>query len=85
MKTLLIIPIILVLSGCASYHIPTPCGMAKINTFLKTIDMPKMNMTTNSFSIEGYVSKGDTEVITASAGAIGAIVGAAVKAAGPLK
>ena len=47
--------------------------------------MPKMNMTTNTFSIEGYVSKGDTEVITASAGAIGAIVGAAVKATGPLK
>ena len=84
MKTFLILPVIFIL-GCASYHIPTPCGMAKINTFLKTIDMPKMNMTTNTFSIEGYVSKGDTEVITVSAGAIGAIVGAAVKATGPLK
>jgi hypothetical protein len=71
------------LAGCASYQIPTPMGVAKLNTFCKTVGVPKIAITENNatFVIEGYASQGDAEVITASAGAIGAIVGAGVKAA----
>ena len=77
------------LAGCASYRIPTPCGVATLNTFCKTVEIPKITVTTTgdgrtsnaSMSVEGYASKGDAETITASAGAIGAIAGAAAKAA----
>ena len=79
----------LLIAGCASYRIPTPCGEATLNTFCKTVEIPKIAVTvtgdgrtTNAtMSVEGYASKGDAEVITASAGAIGAIAGAAAKAA----
>lgn len=73
----------LCLIGCASYRIPTPCGVATLSTFCKTVEIPKITVTASntSMSVEGYASKGDAETITASAGAIGAIVGAAAKAA----
>lgn len=77
------------MAGCASYRIPTPCGEATLLTFCKTVDLPKITMTSTgdgrtsnaTIIVEGYASKGDTEVITASASAIGAIAGAAAKAA----
>lgn len=74
----------LALAGCASYSIPTPCGEARMNTFLKTVDVPKISVATSNatLTVEGYTGKGDAEVVTASAGAIGAIAGAAIKAAG---
>ena len=70
-------------AGCAVYHIPTPCGEATIKTFCKTVVIPRISATASNATIvvEGYASKGDTEIITASAGAIGAIAGAAAKAA----
>jgi NADPH-dependent curcumin reductase CurA len=60
-----------------------------LTTFCKTVEIPKITVsvagdgrTTNAtMRVEGYASKGDAEVITASAGAIGAIAGAAAKAA----
>lgn len=75
----------LLLAGCASYRIPTPYGMAKIDTFCKTVDIPRITVTASNnvvLNVEGYTSKGDTEMVTASAGALGAIMGAAVKASG---
>lgn len=82
MKNLVLLAAVIALAGCVSYRIPTPNGMAKADSFLKNIDVPKIayagsNMT---LTVEGYASKGDKETITTSAGAIGAIVGAAVKA-----
>jgi NADPH-dependent curcumin reductase CurA len=75
----------LVMAGCASYRIPTPCGEAKLVTFCKTVEIPKITVTASntSMSVEGYASKGDAETITASAGAIGAIAGATAKAMAP--
>lgn len=74
----------LLLTGCASYRIPTPCGEATLVTFCKTVDLPKMTMAASNatFSVEGYASKGDAETITASAGALGAFAGTAIKASG---
>ena len=76
-----IIPVAFILCGCASYRIPTPMGTARLTTFLKIVDMPKITYTANDFTItvEGYVSKGDKELVTVSAGAIGAIAGTAAK------
>ena len=73
----------LILCGCASYRIPTPCGDATLKTFCKTVELPKVTYTVSNctITVEGLASKGDTELITASAGAIGAIAGAAAKAA----
>jgi hypothetical protein len=74
-------------AGCMVIRTPTPLGDATIHSFLKVVDMPKLSITssnaTNSvtMTIEGYASRGDTEMVTVSAGAIGAIVGAAVKTA----
>jgi len=67
------------LSGCVVYRIPTPLGDATMKTFLKTVDIPKVTYSASNFTIavEGYVSKGDTEMVTASAGAIGAMAGIA--------
>ena len=72
----------LLFCGCVVYHVPTPMGEATLKTFCKTVDIPKITYTASNATIivEGYTSKGDAEVITASAGAIGAIVGAAIKA-----
>jgi hypothetical protein len=69
--------------GCASYNIPTPHGEARINTFLKNTEIPKIVYAGSNvaLTVEGYSGKGDAETVTASAGAIGVIVGAGVKAA----
>lgn len=74
--------VVCLLTGCASYRIPTPCGEATLLTFCKTVEIPKITVTASNttMSIEGYASKGDAETITASAGAIGALAGAAAKA-----
>ena len=74
---------IVLLAGCASYRIPTPYGEAKVLTFCKNVDIPQITATASNatLAVEGYTSKGDTEIVTASAGALGAIMGAAVKAA----
>jgi uncharacterized lipoprotein YajG len=82
MKNVMIAIAGLLLCGCASYNIPTPYGRATLVTFCKTVDIPKITASVSNatLSVEGYASKGDSEVITASAGAIGAIAGAAIKA-----
>ena len=73
------------LTGCASYRIPTPCGEASVKTLFKDVSLPRIeyaldgsNMT---IAIEGYAGQADEKAITATAASIGAIVGAAAKAA----
>jgi hypothetical protein len=79
---LVVIAVALLFVGCASYRIPTPCGDATLKTFCKTVELPKVTYTVSNctITVEGLVSKGDKELITASAGAIGAIAGQAAKA-----
>jgi hypothetical protein len=81
-KLLTVIAIAELLCGCAVYRIPTPCGMATIKTFCTTADIPKFSESnTNGYlNLEGYTTKGDAAVITASSDALGQLVGAAIKA-----
>jgi len=83
MKSVIVAVACLLAAGCVSYRIPLPDGTAKVDSFLKSVDVPKIVYSNGSttLTVDGYASKGDTETITASAGAIGAIVGAAAKAA----
>ena len=75
--------LILLCAGCALYRIPTPCGEARITTVLKNVEVPKITVVSSntSITVEGYSGKGDSETVTATAGAIGAIAGAAAKSA----
>jgi len=83
MKSVALLAAVIALVGCVSYRIPLPDGTAKVDSFLKNVDVPKIVYSNGSttLTVDGYASKGDTETITVSAGAIGAIVGAAAKAA----
>jgi hypothetical protein len=81
MKNIVIIAACLAFCGCASYRIPTPCGDATLKTFCKTVDLPKVTYTVSNctITVEGLVSKGDGEMITASVGAIRSIAGDVAK------
>jgi hypothetical protein len=78
-----LLAMILLAAGCASYRIPTPCGDARITTVLKNVEVPKITVSASNatITVEGYSGKGDSETITATATAIGAIAGSAAKTA----
>jgi hypothetical protein len=81
-KSFLIGLITMLCSGCAVYHIPLPTGEATIRTFLMTADIPKFTATTSNctMTLEGYTTKGDAAMVTASGDALGVMVGAAIRA-----
>ena len=88
MKKLLTVAVLAgLLCGCASYRIPTPAGMATIHTFFMAADIPKfsesstVNGVTNvTMTLEGYSTKGDSQMMTATAGAISTIINGAIQA-----
>lgn len=81
----IILVCIIALCGCASYRIPTPCGEARIATLFKDVSLPSVSYALDGSSmtiaIEGYAGAADEKAITATAASIGAIAGAAAKAA----
>lgn len=87
MKTCGILFGLMLCAGCAIYRIPTPCGDAVIKTFCKNVELPKTTISISNavsnviFTIEGYASQGDTQTITASTDALGAMIGSAAKSA----
>jgi len=75
----------LLLAGCASYRIPTPCGEARVATLFKDVSLPRIEYSLDgsnmTIAVEGYTGAADEKAITATAASIGAIAGAAAKAA----
>ena len=81
----------ILLAGCASYKIPTPLGPAEVTSFYHKGKLPKGKVTVTTtgtngvvtiktITIEGYEGEGDSEMVTASADAIGKIIAAGIVA-----
>ena len=85
MSRCIILGCIIALSGCASYRIPTPCGEARVATLFKDVSLPRIEYSLDgsnmTIAVEGYAGAADEKAITATAASIGAIAGAAAKAA----